>query len=84
VPLVVVSPWSRPGYVSDRVTDLSSITRLIETRYLLPAMSGRDANAWPLLDMFDFTTRSFETPPDLEEAVVDSARMDACLSRWGS
>jgi phospholipase C len=70
--------------VSDRVTDLSSITRLLETRCLLPAMSGRDANAWPLLDLFDFTTRSFETPPDLDEAVVDSARMEACLATWGS
>jgi hypothetical protein len=47
-------------------------------------MSGRDANAWPLLDLFDFTTRSFETPPDLDEAVVDSARMEACLATWGS
>lgn len=84
VPLVVVSPYSRPGYVSDRVTDLSSIARLLEARYLLPAMSGRDANAWPLLDMFDFSTRTFETPPDLEEAVVDAARMEACVATWGS
>ena len=67
-----------------KLMDPARQPRLIETRYLLPAMSGRDANAWPLLDMFDFSTRSFETPPDLEEAVVDSARMDACLSRWGS
>ena len=84
VPLVVVSPWSRAGYVSDRTTDLTSIVRLLEARYLLPAMSARDANAWPLLDMFDFSTRTFETPPDLEEAVVDSARMDVCIANWGT
>ncbi|MBX7194691.1 MAG: alkaline phosphatase family protein [Sandaracinaceae bacterium] len=84
VPLVVISPWSRPGYVSEHVTDHTSILRLLEARYLLPAMSARDANAWPLLDMFDFTTRSFETPPELDEAVVDMARMSACEARWGS
>lgn len=84
VPLVVISPWSRPGYVSDRVTDLSSVVRLLQARYLLPAMSGRDANAWPLLDMFDFSTRAFETPPELAPAVVDEARMAACRATWGS
>lgn len=78
VPLVVVSPWSRPGYVSDRVTDLSSVARLLQARYLLPAMTARDANAWPLLDMFDFSSPAFETPPELAEAPVDEARMAAC------
>ena len=78
VPLIVVSPYSREGYVSDRVTDLSSILRLIQARYLLPALTGRDANAWPFLDMFDFDAPPRVTPPTLEPAVVDSARMDAC------
>lgn len=78
VPLVVVSPWSRPGYVSDRVTDHASVVRLLQTRYLLPAMTGRDANAWPLLDLFDFSTPTFATPPELAEAPVDADREAAC------
>ncbi len=63
VPLVVVSPYSRAGYVSDRVTDHGSILRFVETRFLMPALTARDANAWPLMDMFDFDAPPFMTPP---------------------
>lgn len=78
VPMIVVSPYSRPGYVSEKTTDSTSVLRLLQTRYLLPALSGRDANAWPLLDMFDFSTPALLTPPELAEAPVDQARVDAC------
>jgi phospholipase C len=55
VPLLVVSPYVTPGYISDFVTDHSSITRFIEHWLDLPAMTARDANAWPMLDFFDFS-----------------------------
>src|SRR5690606_2130750 len=58
VPLVVVSPYAKAGYVSHETTDLTSVLRLVEARFGLPALTRRDANAWPLLDMFDF-----EAPP---------------------
>ncbi len=84
VPLIVVSPYARPGYVSDHVTDLTSLLRFVETRWLLPALTGRDANAWPLLDMFDFSTMSFADPPtDLADAVIDEAKMDRCIALYG-
>ncbi|MCA9610417.1 MAG: hypothetical protein KC619_32700, partial [Myxococcales bacterium] len=82
VPLIVISPWSRPGYVSDRVTDHASVLRLIEARYLLPALTGRDANAWPMLDMFDFESPPRTAPPTLAEAVIDEARMEECRMRF--
>ena len=83
VPLVIVSPYSRAGYVSDRVTDHASILRLLEARYLLPAMTGRDANAWPLLDMFDFAGAPFMTPPtDLAAAPLDEARNAECVAEF--
>lgn len=83
VPLVIVSPYSRAGYVSDRVTDHASILRLLEARYLLPALSGRDANAWPLLDMFDFEAAPFMTPPtDLAAAPMDATRNEACVAEF--
>jgi phospholipase C len=79
VPLVVVSPYARAGYVSDRVTDHASILRLVETRFLLPALTGRDANAWPLLDMFDFDAPPFMTAPtDLAAAPIDDAELTRC------
>jgi phospholipase C len=78
VPLYVVSPYSRPGYVSDRDTDHASILRFLQTRFMMPAMTARDANAWPLLDMFDFTNAALLTPPDLAEAPIDEAAVTAC------
>ncbi len=59
-PIIVASPWNKRGYVSHIVTDLTSVTRFIQNRFDLPAMTARDANAWPMLDMFDFTN-----PPNL-------------------
>ena len=76
-PLIVVSPWARRGHVSHEVVDHTSITRLVETRFGLPAMTGRDANAWPLLDLFDFAFADTSVP-DLPEAVVDPAGRAQC------
>jgi len=79
VPLVVVSPYSKPGYVSKETTDATSILRLLEARFNLPALTSRDANAWPLLDMFDFSNPAFLEPPDLAPSVLpDEAVIEAC------
>ena len=56
VPLTIVSPWGRPGYVSHKVSDLTSILAFIEHKWNLPPMTRRDAAAWDLRDMFDTTT----------------------------
>jgi phospholipase C len=55
IPLVAVSPWAKRNFVSHVVRDHTSITRFIETLFGLPALSGRDANADALLDLFDFS-----------------------------
>ena len=78
VPMVAVSPWSRPGFVSHRTHDHTSILRFIETRFDLPALTARDANAWPPLELFDFTTPHFATPPALPAADVDPDRAAEC------
>jgi hypothetical protein len=54
VPLGVISPYARPHFVSHVVQDHTSITRLIEAVFDLPALTARDANSTALLDMFDF------------------------------
>ena len=63
VPVVVVSPYSKPHYVSHVVDDHTSILKFIETRYGLSPLTARDAAADPMLDMFDFTTANFATAP---------------------
>ncbi len=55
VPFVAVSPWARSHFVSHVVHDHGSMLRFIETIFDLPALTGRDANASALLDLFDFS-----------------------------
>lgn len=74
VPLVVVSPWARPGHVSHRASDLTSLLRFVEARFDLPALTARDANALALLDLFDFSQPGLLAPPALPEAVVEGDR----------
>jgi phospholipase C len=64
VPFIVVSPFARRRFVSHADADHTSIVRFIQHWQHLPALTGRDANAWPLLDMFDFEHPDL-TSPDL-------------------
>jgi phospholipase C len=68
VPLVVISPWARRHYVSHVRHEHTSITRLVELLFDLPAMTARDANSDALLDMFDFGCSSPAPVPDAPEA----------------
>jgi phospholipase C len=64
IPLVVISPWARPGYTSHVVQEHTAVTRFIETVFNLPALTTRDANSDALLDLFDFKCGpAFLTPP---------------------
>ena len=78
VPLLVLSPYAKPHFVSHAVYDHTSITRFIETRWRLPALTRRDANADPLLDLFDFKKATFATPPQMPVAPVDPAKQAEC------
>jgi phospholipase C len=68
IPVYLVSPWARPGYVSHVPHSHTSILRFVELRFGLPALSARDANSDAMLDLFDFCTPSFETVPDAPAA----------------
>ena len=68
LPLVVVSPWAKPGYVSGVTQDLTSLDAFIERKWNLPAMTFRDANAHPMTDYFDFRHAAFAKPPRLAAA----------------
>jgi len=78
VPFVVVSPYARKRYVSHTPTDATSILRFIETRFDLPALTRRDANADPLLELFKFDKPRFAKPPKLPPAVVNSKQQAEC------
>jgi phospholipase C len=54
VPLIVVSPWAKPAYISHVTHDFGSILHFIEENYNLPNLGYADAYADDLSDCFDF------------------------------
>ena len=82
VPLVVVSPYAKKGYVSHVQYDHASITRFIQAKFKLPALSARDANAEAPFDMFDFSAPQFADPPVIAEPNVDQAQLDYCKATF--
>lgn len=69
VPLIAVSPFSKPAYVSHTVGDHTSLLALIEKRFLSNStttlhLTRRDAYANDLEDLFDF-----DHSPSLNSAV---------------
>jgi len=80
VPAGVVSPYARPDYVSHVVHDHTSVLKLIETKWNLPALTHRDAAADDLLDSLDLTAAPhFLHPPKLA-APPDPATLAGCLA----
>ena len=80
VPSGVVSPYARPNYVSSVVHDHTSILKLVETKWNLPALTFRDLNADNLLDCVDLTSPpAFLTPPTLA-AALDPTLDEGCVS----
>jgi len=79
VPAVVVSPWARRRYVSSVVHDHTSVLKLVETKFNLPALTARDANASDLLDCLDLSgTPPFRTPPALPAPRNPDGRAPLC------
>lgn len=65
LPLIVFSPWAKPHFVSHTKRDATSILKLIETRFAVPALTARDAAADDMTEFFDFTAPAWLTPPPL-------------------
>jgi phospholipase C len=54
VPLLVISPYAKRGYISHKNHDFGSILKFIEEIYGLPSLGYADAWADDLSDCFDF------------------------------
>jgi phospholipase C len=66
VPLIVVSPWVKPHFVSHVNRETTSLLKLIETRFGLPPLTARDAAADDMTEFFDFINPpTWLTPPPL-------------------
>ncbi len=68
VPAVMVSPYARPDCVLSEVFDHTSVLKLIEQKWNLPALTRRDAAATSPIGALDFdSSPAFLTPPSLPE-----------------
>jgi phospholipase C len=65
VPLIMVSPYAKPAYISHTSHDFGSILKLIEENFGLQSLNYADAYADDLSDCFNFsqTPLTFQTIP---------------------
>jgi phospholipase C len=63
---VIVSPYARKDCVLQDIFDHTSVLKLIEEKWNLPALTRRDAAATSPLGALDLAARpAFLTPPEL-------------------
>src|ERR1700742_1283286 len=75
VPAVLVSPYARPDCVLSDVFDHTSVLKLVEEKWNLPALTRRDAAATSPLGALDLTgPPAFLEPPSLPQPTLS----------WGS
>jgi len=65
VPFIIVSPFVKPHFVSHTTRDITSVLKLIETRFGLQPLTQRDAWADNMVEFFDFDNPQWLTPPSL-------------------
>lgn len=83
VPMILVSPFAKKHHVAHGIYDHTSITRFVEARFDLPAITGRDANAEVPWEMFDFDAKPHLTPPTVTMPTIDMAKFDQCKAVFG-
>lgn len=76
IPTFVVSPFVKQHYVSHVITDSTSWLALVEKRFNLKPLTGRDAAASNMLDFFDFKNVPWKTPPSNPPATPIGACYD--------
>jgi phospholipase C len=78
VPLLIISPYAKQGYISHVQYEHGSLLRFIEDRFDLPRLAASDARAnSPQDDAFDFTQppRKFQ-PFETSLRAEDMLRME--------
>jgi phospholipase C len=75
VPAVIVSPYARPDFVFSEVLDHTSVLKLLQQKWNLPALTARAEAANSPLGALDLAAPpAFLTPPSLPEPSL----------KWGS
>lgn len=62
VPLAVISPFAKKGYVSHTPADYTALLKFIETRWKLPNLTRRDAAQMDMTEFFDWSAPNANPP----------------------
>ncbi len=54
VPMLIISPWTKEGFIDHTTYEFSSVLRFIETIFGLSCMTDRDCNSSTMFNAFDF------------------------------
>jgi phospholipase C len=73
-PMVIVSPWVKPGYTDSRETSIASIMAFTERTFDLPALTWEDAAAYSYRRAFDFHQRPLRPVPMTKTPMPRSKR----------
>jgi phospholipase C len=63
VPLIIVSPFAKPHFVSHTPMDTTAVLKLLETRFQLSSLTKRDAAQPDMTEFFDFANSPNLNPP---------------------
>ena len=61
VPLIIVSPFAKPHYVSHTPMDYTAVLKFVEKRFNLPSLNARDAAQADMEEFFDFSSPNSES-----------------------
>jgi phospholipase C len=57
VPMIVISPYAKAGYIAHGTYDFTSVLKFIEERWGLPHLTARDGKALDMSEAFDFNQK---------------------------
>lgn len=77
VPLLIISPYAKKGYISHMQYEFSSFLKFAETRFGLQPLGDRDLRANDMLDSFDF-----EQEPQASLVLQEHACDTRSLIKW--
>ena len=63
VPLIIVSPFAKPHFVSHTPMDFTAVLKFVEKRFNLPSLTKRDAAQPDMSEFFDFVNAPNLNPP---------------------
>jgi phospholipase C len=73
-PMVIVSPWARPGYVDSNQASLASMLAFTEHNFGLSPLNQNDANAYDYANSFDYSQAPLAPVPMTRSKLSPRAR----------